>query len=825
MNKRFLKVLSLPAISLLLLSCTSNNTPEKDILPDSVLWSISAGEKVVRNRSRESYSSLVKETSININACRGEYEYDQIVITPTHDVDAYNASVSALKNSEGFSIPSKNIELLGAKYVDLTTIYDTATGEEPGRYPDALVPIKALRNYNDTAIKANENQSIYLSVEIPLNQKPGLYTGTLTITLDNTVKTVPVSINVYDYQVNEETHSRSIFETGWMFESGELDATENTVRLYAKTLQKYRLSGHTINFQSQHTPEDIQIYTDRAYELMASPKCTNVSIPIKDMPVNNYGEMSFNEDIMKQYITNFFLKSLEKNFNMFKKTAVYMGSIIDEPDDRVLTEPNILWRTRYVCERYNIVVNEIADSLDLYQPNHPLHKELIGSIRNIPNVVTSAYNEYFDGYVETYCPKANFYNTPEQRELYKNQREKWWYTCVFPKAPFPTYHTEDRLSSARLLSWMQSNYDVTGNLFWATNVFASQSGGIYYPIDDYYEGPADRYAGVNGDGYLFYPAAQYGLEEPAGCLRLFAIRDGLEEYEILYNLKESLSELDLSNEGLFSFLTQFLYEGTVVNGGSIEVENARDDLIKIAMANENGSDFNIVDYKYDRLNNKVDISFYAKESTSLKVNDVELTDKTPYKEGHIYKTTMNLEGLKNMMNIEVSYNGKTNVISHTFGEANIVYEAEDYKSAFKKYNASVTATVTNYEQYENILKLDVGSVKGKKQSIKFIPSFLKDINDDIYTMTLNIINPTEEDILFSVGNRFKAKKYDQYFLENITLKPGMNQVEINLSYTKFKNVGGLDYIMFVLGDTLSEEEAAKTIYFSNIVLTRKQGGK
>ena len=502
-----------------------------------------------------------------------------------------------------------------------------------------------------------------------------------------------------------------------------------------------------------------------------------------------------------------------------------MGSIIDEPDDRAPTEPNIPWRARYVCERYKVVIKEIADSLDLVQPNHPLHKELIEGIRNIPNIVTAAYDEYYEGYIDTYCPKASFYNTPEQREHYKNQKEKWWYTCVFPKAPFPTYHTEDRLSSPRLLSWMQSNYDVTGNLFWATNVFAKYSGGIYYPIDDYYEGPADRYAGVNGDGYLFYPAAQYGLDEPAGCLRLYAIRDGLEEYEILYHLKNSLAELEFSNEALFAFLTQFLYDGTVVNGGSIEVANARDDLINIAMANENGSDFNIVDYSYDRLNNKVDISFYAKDSTTIKVNDVEITDKTVYKEGHIFKASLDLEGIKNMMKVEVSYNGKTNVINHTFGEANVIYGAEDLKTSFTKYNASVTSTVTSYDEYQSVLKLDVGKVEDKKQSIKFVPSFLKDINDDIYKMTINVINPTDEDILFSVGNRFKSKKYDQYFLENISLKPGMNQIEVNLSYTKFKNVGGLEYIMFVFGDTVSEQEDSKTVYVSNVVLTKKQGVK
>ena len=91
-------------------------------------------------------------------------------------------------------------------------------------------------------------------------------------------------------------------------------------------------------------------------------------------------------------------------------------------------------------------------------------------------------------------------------------------------------------------------------------------------------------------------------------------------------------------------------------------------------------------------------------------------------------------------------------------------------------------------------------------------------------MTVNVINPYDEEMKFSIGHRYKSKKYDSYLIENTTLKPGINTIDINLGYFNWSSVGGYEYLMFVLGDTTSEEEAEKTIYLKNVIITSKQGG-
>ena len=823
MKKTTLKYLSLSFVSLVIISCskgTNNATPEHDF--NDVFWSISSAEKVVRDRDRAYYSALAKEASISINSCQGEYESGHIVVTPKEDINYYEASISSLKNDSGLTIPKSNIHLLAASYCHVKTIYDSATGEEPGWFPDALLPVDALVKFKENKIKKGENQSFYVSIETPLMQKPGLYTGTFYLTLDGTVKEFPVSLNVYDLRVNNETHSRSCFETGWQFECGELDSTETMYKKYNQRLYDYRLNSHTTMFyHTTMTDDDIYEFTNISYNEMQNPRCTNVALPEQRISVPIPGvDYSFDETILKKYLNSFFIKSIRENYNMFKKTTAFMGGIIDEPDDLGIEE-----RAVYVCNRFKTVLNETADSLKDSYKNNPLQPEIIESMRNIPNIVTASWSEKLDGVIETYCPKANFYDTPEQRSHYDNQKEKWWYTCVKPRAPYPTYHTEDSLSSARLLAWMQANYDVTGNLFWSTNVFARvDSNGQYQGIDDYYNGDACRYPGVNGDGYLFYPGKQYGIDGPVGSLRLEAIRDGLEEFEIFYNLKEKLNKLEIDKQATFDFLTFYLYEGTKVNATSIEMEDAREDLIQLAMANENGSDFSIVKNEVDKDHNCINYTFYANNGTSIKVNDETLNEGDVYKNGHLFNVKVDLAESKNTAKIEVIYNNKANIIDHNIGPKNDIYFANDLSKSFESYNASIETSITDYDEHQNLLKMDIGKTTEKKQSIKFVPSFLKDIGETTANITFNIINPTSNNIEFSVGYRSNANYYDSYYEENLILAPGYNTITINLAITKWKSIGALKYMFLVFGNSTSKAEEAKTIYLNNIIVSKKQGG-
>lgn len=823
-SKSKLLVLSSLFVSLTctLASCGAEDITEikkrMNATESSEFWGVRASEKVVQNRDNSYYNYSKKNASIEITSCRGEYELGQIVVTPKNDVKYFNARISDLTTSDGFFYSKEDITVYVAKYLDIKTIYDTATNENRGFFPDALVPIEGIKYKNENKIQAGMNQSFYISTNTKTTQKPGLYKGTLYIQLEQTEYSVDVSVNVVDYTVSEETHSKSLFLNQWQYESAEMNSTQEEFDRYNLECLKYRLSPDKVikDKQLDSSDESIARYTEKAYEFMHEPNCTNVCIPYATVWDAKYSDATFDADLMKRYIRSYYVKSIENNFNMFEKSSFYLGGLIDEPDDFGMYD-----RTKRVTDLFKQTITEIADELDEFgYKSNEIHDELIVSIRKLKNIVTCAYSEMYDGVIDCWCPKANFYHTEEQREHYELQEEKWWYTCVIPRAPYPTYHIEDGLTSARMLSWMQAEYDVVGNLYWATNVYAYYNGHQYMPIEDYYT-EGDRFAGVNGDGFLFYAGEIYGYDHPLGSIRLESIRDGLEEYEMFYDIKNKYAELGLDNSGLFTFLNHYLYEGTKVNGGTKETEEARASLLNLLLANKNGSDFLITDCNYDDVNAKVDLKFYVNNSSNVKVNGVEPTIVEPYANGKIYTFTKALNGETNEIEISAINGNKINTFKHNLGGLVLSYGPNDINNGFSKYNAYVSASIEEVAELGQMVKLDITEVNGKKQSIKYTPNFINKVNKDTTSVLLNFYNNGEEDIEFHLGGRYNGNSVDNFFLENQILKAkSMTTIRLSASDMTLKSAGGLDYFMFVFGkQDNSGVEEAKSVYLKDVILT------
>lgn len=83
-----------------------------------------------------------------------------------------------------------------------------------------------------------------------------------------------------------------------------------------------------------------------------------------------------------------------------------------------------------------------------------------------------------------------------------NQKDKWWYGCCQPRAPYPNYSIDiQSLVAIRVMGWMQADYDVVGNLFWSTDFYSKKldtSRGGSVPLEDYYSTP-NRFPQTNGD--------------------------------------------------------------------------------------------------------------------------------------------------------------------------------------------------------------------------------------------------------------------------------------------------------------------------------------
>lgn len=120
---------------------------------------------------------------------------------------------------------------------------------------------------------------------------------------------------------------------------------------------------------------------------------------------------------------------------------------------------------------------------------------------------------------------------PFQTRLERARDEKgikyWQYVCWEPGKPYVNLYLNEPGLDHRLLFWMQHKVGANGFLYWRSNFWAYVD-----PFEDMATVPMlNRH--VFGDGSLVYNGNHIGIDGPCGSIRLEAVRDGLEDCEML----------------------------------------------------------------------------------------------------------------------------------------------------------------------------------------------------------------------------------------------------------------------------------------------------
>ncbi len=788
---------------------------------DLTIWGVHANEKVLQGKELDYYSDIKEEADISLVMAKGEYESDQIIITPNVDISYYNVEVSDLIHETGEAkIPKDKISVYHERYIPVS-VNSEKTGVPLGMYPDALVPMSAIVKYEENKIKANENQGVYITFETTTDQVIGTYTGMITLDFESYKKSVPVTVVVVDVTVSEETHSRSCFLTRWLFEHGELDTSQEKVDAYNDALIKYRLAPEYVMLERDSSDEGIERYVEKSIEYLLNPRLSCLSIPGGSN--SKYGYSAVDEEVLAKYLYKYIEKSYELNFNLISK-LIYYNAIIDEAILMGLSDEQIFLNARL----FNQTVKKVADKVEAdTSVTSPLKDEIVNSIRNLPNVCTFAYEERFadydgDSYINTFCPLYNSMDTEEQRALYcqnEKQTEMWWYGCNNPKYPYTSYHVDiANTLPPRLLGWMQAEYNIVGNLYWAVN--------NYGLLEDYFATDAHRGAyGVEMEGLLFYPGGQYGLVEPIASLRLESIRDGLEEYEILYSMKEKFKELNLSSDEFISSLTANLYTGAKNTATVYDFKQARTALLEAYVALSSPANLCIMESK--ELNGLVISKVYAKAGYTVKNGDKELTVKEAYGDGYLYTIETSLfDSQENYLDLSCTLDGKTYTLKQYLGGKVEEITAENLVSSFKSEGTEVTAELIDSPilgEKDKVVRLSVGAtaeIDGIYQMVGFIDkAFNEKINESTQKVVVTFYNPGTEDIDLSIAAKYK-KSTLYSSMASCTIKPLETvSIEIPFAGNSWVTSGALEKLRIRFGDDM--ENPAKTVYVKNILIYNK----
>ena len=548
----------LAALTLLLSACGGGSVEEtQPPTPGVKLWYGYNTESFMRDQLYPEKMEN-RDYTLRMQGIRGDVESIQLMITPDFAIEEYNFEVDNLVDENGEKFRKGNFEVFAEWYVSVEKSYNTDAYY--GYYPDALVPIKAIKRERLDTIAAGENQGIWINVTIPEDAQPGKYTGIGTLELNDEEYEIPIELTVYDADMPETVHPQSCFLIWY----DKIAIGENTYSPQLGDTYFWFIVNKRC-MPMDPTPQitnNFDTYVDWLVENAAeNPKISCYTLP-KRWETTEDGSIVSRKACM-DLLTKMALKNIElrkagnETIDLFDKAYYYTH---DEPSGNVLG----------LVKQSDLVISECKFAVaEAYLKDYP---DLYNSCMGVGHLVTTGYSEELlgsdtTGGLQTWCPQFQFWHTEEQRQQYYDRQnttdrlmgeEAWWYGCNNPKAPFPTYHIDDDLICSRVLSWMQHDYDSDGNLYWCVNTYTANMWDTPTVFD-----------GANGEGNLMYPGARFNLASPMSTLRLESIREGMEDFEYLYMIEEAIMQYNAENgtdhdpEELMASLYEGLYNGMI----------------------------------------------------------------------------------------------------------------------------------------------------------------------------------------------------------------------------------------------------------------------
>jgi hypothetical protein len=411
-------------------------------------------------------------------------------------------------------------------------------------------------------------------------------------------------------------------------------------------------------------------------------------------------------------------------------------------------------------------------------------------------------------------------NTEEQRQQYFNDpafKELWWYGCNNPVSPYVTFHLENENTvGARLLGWMSAEYGISGILNWAVNEYGAKED--YFNYDSAYKG-----TGPYMEGMLFYPGGQYGLDEPIPTLRINALRDGIEEYELLYALKQKYATLGLDFNNFVASLTGNLYSGAQVIAQVGNFVDARKTLLDASLALNGPAQVLLIDSK-DLGNGTVETKIFAKAGYELKNHGVTLTGGEPKGDGLIYTIVSTLDQVVNTLKIEYEADGKTYLYEKSLpGRVQVINAAEFYQG-FKKDASSVTATMVDgatigLSGQGQFAKLEIGEPDDYQTIILKADDIFSKLDSNINKITFALYNASEQDFTIMLDVKYKKQKLYKSMSEVVLASKQITYIEIPLLNINWEKSGAMDHIRFSFGNR--EDQLTKTLYVKDIIIFDK----
>lgn len=661
------------------------------------VWTMPATANLIQEEDCSQY--YTDNPTLEISMAKNESEGAQIFFHSTKDVKEYTLQICDLKDVDGNTIAAENISVYNTYYTHVEKLSKPTSGRPYGHYPDALIPQRLSEKVRENTVKADYNQSIFIDVFADRDTPAGIYKGNFTLKVDSESFIVPVSVRVRDFILTDTNNVQSSFNLYHEYiMGGDLNNTPENYKKYVDFLLDYRVSTNDPVYPKITDKEE---WVRQIKEYAENPKVSSYNI----------GAVFGFETELRLLIEN-----STPELNLLEKAFRYL---LDEPPASQLES--------YYTPIYHACVDQIIAISKSYTveelSSYGLTHEDIEGIEVLVTLTMSLGE--MDG-LRTYCGLVSDFNTESSRNKYNDRKENtylgannelvgtdygstWWYVCNHPFEPYPNYHIDNSVSDARVLSWMQYDYDIDGMLYWGTASYFSTKTrnddlGGWVAVDPYNDAEMVYEAGgTQGEGFLCYPGAKYGESGPLPSLRLMNIRDGFEDYEYLLQLETAinlyLEKYSLTDEmnfdSVMSSIYGSLYEGVIASADYTRVIKAREAVMDMIEWLESDAHAILNVNEIDILNNEITVDIYAEAGSVLKVNGQNIAS-VQSGDGLKFSYTQKLEGLTNLFEGELSLGDESIRIEKSLGSQVKLVADCNSEDSLNKWKESLRLGTNDY---------------------------------------------------------------------------------------------------------------------------------
>ena len=323
----------------------------------------------------------------------------------------------------------------------------------------------------------------------------GDYRGTIVVKARNApARELKLKVKVWDYVIPEQWNFQTMGQMIW----------GNVSRVHGDLTPELRRKY--IDFLMDHRFNPTEQYVD-----VLSPALEDIQYVMKRGGNTVYLSGNFRDDVqsLKQRY------EAVKELGLIDMALVYIG---DETSD---------WEE---MRRRSAAIRKACPELMIMIGGSYPREELEGVIGIFDPQINNESNEVYSV-------------TEEQvRPLIKKAQARgerfFWYVAAGPMLPCPNVHMEEPLIASRVLFWLTWKFGVTGFEYYCYNIWdhnLPRDGKRWPELPFYPRGWGE----TNGDGMLFYP----GPEGPLSSIRFENIRDGIEDWESHYVLRDYLEAL------------------------------------------------------------------------------------------------------------------------------------------------------------------------------------------------------------------------------------------------------------------------------------------